>query len=69
MSLGQAALAALCALAASLLGGILSGLAIGRRDLGGSLAAMMGAFFGPIGGFLGVLVALGALALWAAIRH
>jgi hypothetical protein len=68
MTWSGALIAAGCALVGSLLGGVLGGLAVGRKDLGGSLAATMGAFFGPIGGFFGVLVALGVLALWAAAR-
>jgi hypothetical protein len=68
MTWGQVMLAAACALVASFAGGVLGGLAVGRKALGDGLAAMMGAFFGPIGGFLGALAALGALALWAAMK-
>lgn len=61
----QLVIAAAVALVASIAGGILGGLAIGAKHLGGQLAAMMGAFFGPIAGFWGVLVGLGLLVLLA----
>ena len=63
--LGQMLLAAAIALVASVAGGVLGGLKVGREALGTELAAMMGAFFGPIAGFAGALVGLLALLLLA----
>lgn len=40
--------------AASLVGGALSGMALGARHLGPSLAALMGAFFGPLASVIGL---------------
>jgi hypothetical protein len=53
----------LIAAAASMIGGALSGIAIAGRELGIHLAALMGAFFGPLAGTSGVAVGLVALAL------
>ncbi len=44
---------------AALGGGALSGMLIGGKDIPRPLAAMMGAFFGPLAGFLGTIVGLG----------
>lgn len=44
--------------AASAAGGALGGLVIGARDLGPSLAATMGAFFGPLAGVSGIALGL-----------
>lgn len=49
---------------ASLGGGALTGLALGARDLGPNLAALMGAFFGPLAGASGLTLGLFALALF-----
>lgn len=56
-------IAGLVGLVTSVLGGVLSAIAIGGKDLGHQLAAMMGAFYGPVGGFTGVVVGLLALAV------
>ena len=53
----------LIGIAASLAGGALSGLAIGGRHLGPKLAAMMGAFFGPLAGVTGLATGLLAMSL------
>jgi hypothetical protein len=50
--------------AASLAGGALSGIIIGGKDLGPNLAALMGAFFGPLAGVTGLAGGLLALALF-----
>jgi hypothetical protein len=62
LSLIAVVLAAVGAVLASLLGGAIGGLIIGRKDLGTEVAAMMGAFLGPIAGLGGV--ALGAGVVW-----
>jgi hypothetical protein len=49
--------------AASLVGGALSGIALGARHLGPSLAALMGAFFGPLASIIGLGLGLLVLAL------
>ncbi len=49
--------------AASLAGGALAGMTIGGRDLGPHLAALMGAFFGPLAGATGIAIGLLALAV------
>jgi hypothetical protein len=49
--------------AASLAGGALVGLAIGGRHLGPQLAALMGAFFGPLAGATGLVIGLLVLSL------
>jgi hypothetical protein len=53
----------LIATAASAIGGAVSGVAIGSRDLGIHLAALMGAFFGPLAGTTGIAVGLAILTL------
>jgi hypothetical protein len=45
-------------LLSSQLGGVLGGLVIGGKALGAQLAGLMGFFFGPIAGFLGVALGL-----------
>jgi hypothetical protein len=45
-------------LLASFAGGVLGGLLIGGKALGAQLASLMGFFFGPTGGFLGVALGL-----------
>jgi hypothetical protein len=47
----------------SMAGGALAGMRIGAKDLGASLAALMGAMFGPSGAVPGVLLGLLVLAL------
>jgi hypothetical protein len=49
--------------AASIAGGALSGIFIGGKDLGPNLAALMGAFFGPLAGATGIALGLLVLAL------
>jgi hypothetical protein len=49
--------------AASMAGGALSGIAIGGKHLGTHLAALMGAFFGPLAGATGIAAGLLILAL------
>lgn len=49
--------------AASLAGGALSGIVIGGKHLGPNLAALMGAFFGPLAGTTGLAIGLLVLAL------
>jgi hypothetical protein len=44
-------------------GGAVGGIMVGGKDLGNELAAMMGAFYGPLAGFLGVMIALVLYAL------
>jgi hypothetical protein len=50
--------------AASLAGGALSGVVIGARHLGPKLAALMGAFFGPLAGATGLAFGVLVLALF-----
>lgn len=50
--------------AASLAGGALSGLVLGGKDLGVHLAALMGAFFGPLAGATGLAIGLLVLTLF-----
>jgi hypothetical protein len=45
------------AFVAALGGGAVGGILVGGKDLGNELAAMMGACYGPLAGFVGVLVA------------
>ena len=49
--------------AASVAGGALGGVLVGGRELGPYLAALMGAFFGPLAGVGGIALGLLALAL------
>lgn len=58
MNFGPAVVALGVALVASVFGGALSGLYIGGATMGKELAAMMGSFYGPLAGFLGVVVGL-----------
>ncbi len=58
MTLGQLLLSLAVGLLASLAGGALSGVVIGGKDLGKEVAGMMGAFYGPMGGFVGTVLAL-----------
>lgn len=52
---------------ASLAGGALGGMIIGRKDLGPKLAAMMGAFYGTLGGLPGIIVGLALIGIGAQI--
>ena len=47
----------------SLVGGALGGVLIGGKDLGNSLAATMGGFYGPLAGVAGVTIGLIVLVL------
>jgi hypothetical protein len=46
----------------SMAGGALAGIRIGGKELGASLAALMGAMFGPAGALPGVILGLLVLA-------
>lgn len=46
----------------SVAGGALAGLVLARKDLGASLAALMGAMYGPVAAVPGILAALIVLA-------
>jgi len=46
----------------SVAAGAIAGLALARKDLGASLAALMGAMFGPVAAVPGILAALIVLA-------
>ena len=48
----------LVAILASLLGGSIGGVLIGAKHMGAQLAALMGAFFGPIAALPGIVIAL-----------
>jgi len=50
------------ALLSGALGGAVGGMIVGGKALGNELAAMMGAFFGPVASLPGVLVGLLMLA-------
>lgn len=53
----------LLALVSGAIGGAIGGLIVGGKALGNELAAMMGAFFGPVASMPGVAVGLIILAL------
>jgi hypothetical protein len=53
------------ALLSGAFGGTLGGVIVGGKALGNELAAMMGAFFGPVASIPGVLVGLLILAFFA----
>lgn len=48
----------LVAILAGLLGGSIGGVLIGAKHMGAQLAALMGAFFGPIAALPGIVIAL-----------
>ena len=48
----------LVAILAGLLGGSIGGVLIGAKHMGTQLAALMGAFFGPIAALPGIVIAL-----------
>jgi len=50
------------AFVAAACGGAIGGIATGGKDIGNALAAMLGAFYGPIAGLSGVCI--GILVLW-----
>ena len=52
------------ALAAAACGGAIGGILIAGKDIGNGVAAMLGAFYGPIAGLFGV--GLGVVVLWTA---
>lgn len=56
-------LALACGLAASILGGMVGGIATGGRALGVNLAATMGGFYGPLAAVPGIVIGLIVLAL------
>ncbi len=60
---GEVLLALILGLVASIVGGALGGVVVGGKALGNELAAIMGGFYGPLAGFVGLVVAIGALAL------
>lgn len=43
---------------ASVAGGALGAMLVGGKDIGYELAAMMGAFYGPVAGIAGVIIGL-----------
>jgi hypothetical protein len=62
LSAASVALWTAVSILAALAGGALSGMAIARKDLGNSLAAAMGALYGPLAATPGILV--GLIVLW-----
>ena len=58
MTLSQIVIPAVVGLVASIAGGAVGGILTGGKHLGNEVAGMMGAFYGPIGGFHGTLIAL-----------
>jgi hypothetical protein len=52
----------LLSIGGSVAGGALAGLVLARKDLGASLAALMGAMYGPVAAVPGILAALIVLA-------
>ncbi|MCB1056435.1 MAG: hypothetical protein KDD11_13115 [Acidobacteria bacterium] len=58
MTTSQLLIAIGVGLVASIAGGAIGGIVTGGKALGNELAATMGAFYGPIGGFHGTLIAL-----------
>ena len=53
----------LVALVMGAIGGAVGGIIVGGKDLGNELAAMMGAFFGPVATAPGAIIGLVLLAL------
>lgn len=58
---GTLAIALALATLAALGGGAIGGVLTGGKDIGYPLAALMGGFYGPMAGLLGVAVGLGVL--------
>lgn len=56
--IGTLIFAFLVGVAASVIGGMIGGMAVGGKHIGFELAAMMGAFYGPLAGIGGVLLGL-----------
>ena len=54
----------LVAILASVVGGSIGGVLIGAKHMGTQLAALMGAFFGPIAALPGIFIALIILAFF-----
>jgi hypothetical protein len=52
----------LLAIVLSILGGAIAGMALGAKDLGKSLAAMMGGMYGPLAAVPGIFTGLIVLA-------
>lgn len=63
LTAGVAALALLIGIVTSGIGGAIGGMATGGKAIGNQLAAMMGSFYGPVGGAAGIVVGLILLAL------
>ena len=61
--LGSGIVAIVAAFAASMLGGALGGVAVGGKAIGNELAALMGAFYGPLAGWRGVLIGVIIIAI------
>jgi len=57
-----AAVALIVGTAASIVGGALGGIAVGGKAMGNELAAMMGGFYGPLAGLVGMVLGLIVLA-------
>jgi hypothetical protein len=62
ISIIGAAVALIVGTAASIVGGALGGIAVGGKDIGNELAAMMGGFYGPLAGVAGMVLGLIVLA-------
>ncbi len=58
MTLTQLLIALAIGLLTSLAGGAIGGILTGGKHIGNEVAGMMGAFYGPIGGFHGTAIAL-----------
>lgn len=65
LTLVTGAILVLLALVSGAIGGAIGGIIVGGKALGNELAAMMGAFFGPVASTPGVAVALIVLAFLA----
>jgi hypothetical protein len=61
--LGSGIVAIVVGFAASMLGGALGGVAVGGKAIGNELAALMGAFYGPLAGVAGVFVGVVIVAI------
>ena len=58
MTMTQLWIAIAVGLVASIAGGAVGGILTGGKAIGNEVAGMMGAFYGPIGGFHGTVIAL-----------
>ncbi|ALA58069.1 hypothetical protein [Nitrospira moscoviensis] len=63
ITFGTGVILLVLALVSGAIGGAIGGIIVGGKALGNELAAMMGAFFGPIASIPGVAAALVILAL------